>query len=455
MPQSSGGSQAIGLEPGSTSATGAKNVFVIGFDDYHEGLLEPMARARNLHVHPLIRTCELRGVEEFAVDRLLTEAERTLTDFDGPIDAIVTFIDFPAIEMVSLLSRRFATRAPSLESVLRCSHKYWSRLLQHEVAPEHVPQYAVFDPYEDDPLTALTLDFPFWVKPLNAFRSHLGFYIGNRSDFDRALILLRESVPKLAKGLDYFLRRADVPPAIAELAGHYCLAESIIAGRQCTLEGYVYRGDVRVYGIVDSIRDANRSSFSRYQYPSTLPKSVRREMLDIVTRVVKNHGLDDGCFNVEMYFDRRRDRLWLLEINPRISQSHCELFERVDGQSHQSVAIDLALGLEPDLPERQGEFNCAGKFFLRSYREARVLKVPGPDDFKRLEQELPDASVEVLVKEGMDLSSLEDQDSYSYELAWIWLGGRNQQDLNRRYRRCLEILGFEIEELGGQKWETR
>jgi hypothetical protein len=37
------------------------------------------------------------------------------------------------------------------------------------------------------------------------------------------------------------------------------------------------------------------------------------------------------------------DTIWLLEINTRISKSHCPLFRRVDGASHHQVMLDLAL----------------------------------------------------------------------------------------------------------------
>ncbi|PBO28010.1 hypothetical protein CLM84_22600, partial [Streptomyces albidoflavus] len=33
----------------------------------------------------------------------------------------------------------------SLESIVRCEHKYWSRLVQREVAPEAVPGFGLVD----------------------------------------------------------------------------------------------------------------------------------------------------------------------------------------------------------------------------------------------------------------------------------------------------------------------
>ena len=64
------------------------------------------------------------------------------------------------------------------------------------------------------------------------------------------------------------------------------MAEELIGGRQCTLEGYIQRGRVTVYGVVDSIRDRNRSTFIRYQYPSLLPRGVQERMIRIAHRLL-------------------------------------------------------------------------------------------------------------------------------------------------------------------------
>jgi hypothetical protein len=423
----------------------AYNVFVLGLDQTNLDMLKRLPAAERYRFRTLLHHDELRGVEGFYLTDLIASADERLRAIGGAVDAVVTLLDFPATELVPILAKRARARSPSLEAVLRCSHKYWSRLVQREVVPECVPAFAVFDPAVEDVARHVDLPSPFWVKPLNAYRSHLSFRIGSREDFDAALPLLRDELPRLAEPLKVLMQEAAVPDGIAGLGPGICIAEGLIRGRQCTLEGYVQGGRARVYGVVDSIRDRNRISFARYQYPSTLPRRVRERMTDVAVRVMEHLGYDDGCFNIELFWDRRRDRIWLLEINPRLSQSHCELFEKVDGASNAQVMLDVALGHSPDPPRGRGEAAVAAKFFIRAFRDGIVTRAPTPDDVARAEAAVPGAHVSVHVEPGVLLSDLPDQDSYSYELATVRLGAANERELLQRHRKVTAELPFAVE----------
>ena len=56
-------------------------------------------------------------------------------------------------------------------------------------------------------------------------------------------------------------------------------------------------------------------------------------------------GYDGTRFNVEYFWDAERDALTLLEINPRHSQSHAELFAWVDGVANHHHMIELRWGV--------------------------------------------------------------------------------------------------------------
>src|SRR5699024_2104271 len=122
-----------------------------------------------------------------------------------------------------------------------------------------------------------------------------------------------------------------------------------------TVEGYRLQDEVHIYGIVDSVRYTDHPSFLRYQYPSALPPEVCIRMAELAQRVVLAIGLERMTFNVEFFWDPDADRISLLEINPRHSQSHAELFEDVDGLASHDIMLQLALGREPQLPHRQGQ----------------------------------------------------------------------------------------------------
>ncbi|MGM0574110.1 MAG: ATP-grasp domain-containing protein [Myxococcota bacterium] len=420
-----------------------RNIFVIGLDDFHLEQLRTIRGAEEYDFHGLLTMGDVVERRDLSFDELVRYADGQLRAFHGPIDAIIGHWDFPTTTLMPILQGRFRCRGPSEESVLRCEHKYWSRLLQEEVAPEVTPAFAPLDPFAEDAAEYMPLDPPFWLKPVKAFSSYLGFRIGHKRDLSHAIPRIRDGIGLIAKPFDEVLRWADLPVEIAEVGAYHCIAEAIIGGRQCTLEGYVRDGEVRVYGIVDSVRVPHRSSFSRYQYPSELPESVQERMKEVTRKVMTHIGFDDGCFNLEMYWQKEKDKLWLLEINPRLSKSHVPLFELVDGASHHEVAVDVALGHEPDFPRREGRWKHAAKFMIRKLEDARVEEVATPEEIAAIERDM-DVYVKMHVEHEMWLHALPafEQDPYSYEVAVVFVGGDNRQQIRDRFKEVVERLGL-------------
>jgi biotin carboxylase len=421
-----------------------KNIFVVGLDDFNLTLLRSVRHADDYAFHSLLEYSEIAGALRFDMERLLDKARSQLRAFSGSIDAIVGFWDFPTILMIPILRREFGLRGPTLESVLRCEHKYWSRLEQMKVAPEIIPGFALVDPFDDRAAEKVDLKFPFWIKPVKAHSSLLGYRIRNRCDLDHALSEIRKGIYRFAEPFDVIMSYAHLPDEIAKVDGSKCIAEEIIsAGRQCTLEGYVFEGDAEVYGIVDSIRGPNRSSFERYEYPSSLPRPVQRRMKALARKVIGFLGLDDSPFNLEFFYEEARDRLSLLEINARISKSHSPLFDKVEGVPHNEVMIDVALGKRPDFPAGHRRFRHAAKFMPRLYgnhERERVAKAPDEDELRAIEARFPGAEIQLHVHEGMRLADLMHRDAYSYELAAIFIGASSRPALMRDFKAIFRAL---------------
>src|SRR5947199_445410 len=135
----------------------------------------------------------------------------------------------------------------------------------------------------------------------------------------------------MGEPFEFVLSHLQLPPEVSGVGAHACIAEEAASGAQVTVEGYSFQGDVHVYGTVDSITYPDSSSFLRYQYPSSLPATVTERMAELSKRVIRQLGLDGITFNIEFFWEPQHDRISLLEVNPRHSQSHAELFEQVDG----------------------------------------------------------------------------------------------------------------------------
>ena len=80
-----------------------ENVFVVGLDDHNAGILHRLPDAGRYRFHPLLSVDELLYRDTIPVPDLLEEAQRQLDSFDGRVDAIIGFWDFPVSTMVPTL----------------------------------------------------------------------------------------------------------------------------------------------------------------------------------------------------------------------------------------------------------------------------------------------------------------------------------------------------------------
>lgn len=426
------------------------NVFVIGLDDFGHELIGELREAPRYRIHPLLATEDVVKADGYDYDALARQADEQLRDFDGIVDAVVTWWDFPSSGLVPYVSELWDTYGPSLKSVLRLEHKYWSRLIQRAVAAEHVPAFAVFEPDDEAALETIAdqgVQFPFWVKPVKSVASYLGFKVEDEQDLLEAQRVIDAEIDQYGDPFQQALEHIDLPPDIRRIGARACIAEGLIGGFQCTLEGYVSFGEVVAYGVVDSLREDNASTFRAYQYPSRLPTPVQRRMQDIATDVIVQSELDHACFNMEFFYDRDQGHIWLLEVNTRPSLSHCDLFAKVDGASHQRALLDVAMGRQPRMPHRLGEYDVAGKYFLRAFVDDGVVtSAPSEQRLAEVKERFPGVRIQLDVAEGDRLSEvLTVQETYSFELGRVWLGGDDHDDLDRRFDEVAAMLALEVE----------
>jgi len=219
--------------------TERRHVFVVGLDDFHLGQLQEMPGSEVCVFHPLFSRTDVKEQAQFPVELLLEEGPRRLRAAGVSVDAVVGYWDFPVSTVLPLLRRPFGLPGPSLEAVLRCEHKFWSRRCQAEVVPDQVPAFCAVDPFTPDAANSIELDFPFWLKPVKAVLSHLGFRIDDAAGLEDALERTRRDIDRYAVPFNRILGQADLPPGIAAVDGRHCIAEALISsGAQCTQEGW-------------------------------------------------------------------------------------------------------------------------------------------------------------------------------------------------------------------------
>lgn len=426
-----------------TEVSVPENIFILGLDEGNLELLRRLPGAQDYRFHALLDLEELRiGFADYRES--LEHAAERLEAFEGSIDAITGYWDFPVTSLAPVLCERYGLPHSSLESIVKCEHKYWSRLEQSQVIDEY-PRFGLLDPFGEATLPP-GLSYPVWLKPIKSASSKLAFKVDNQNELRDAVARVRDEIGDIGGPFEAVLERVALPPHIAEAGARACIVEEAVSGAQVTVEGYRYHHEPHVYGVIDSIPYPDSSSFLRYQYPSTLPQHLIDRVSDLAKRIVKRMGLRSTTFDIEFFVDTGTERVWVLEVNPRLSQSHAALFDHVDGVANHHCMVSLALGKDPRMPHRQGRYATAAKYFLRHFTDGVVRRVPTAEEIELIEHRIPGTTVDVVTEQGARLSRQYAKDSYSYELANIHIGADSQEELAHKYERCVAALPFEIDE---------
>lgn len=421
------------------------NIFVLGLDELGISELATLPDAHDYVFHGLLKIAELQS-GTIDLQALLAKAQKQLDAFESSIDGIVGYWDFPISMMVPILCARYDLPSKNLLATVKCEHKYWSRLEQQRLIEEY-PKFDLID--FTDPAATLPehMSYPVWAKPIKSFSSEGAYQVTSDAELQAVLAKRRESPERAGPAFDEVLAMLDLPEDIAAIPGGAYMVEEAAIGNQCTIEGYSVNDTVHLTGIVDTKHYENSSSFLRYKYPSDLPLEVQERIRSVTRRVISGLGLTNSTFNVEYFWDPATDRLILLEVNTRHSQSHSPLFRNVDGLTNHAQMVDLALGREPRHPMDQGYFATASKWMHRRFSDGIVHRVPTAAQIADFEQRHPGTIVELAVTQGQRLSDSFSQDSYSYILGTIFTTGQTDEESIDIYHECVAALTFDIEDV--------
>ena len=378
----------------------------------------------------------------FDVDRWM---DRTAARFKGQgLNAVVGTGDYPGSMLAAGVAERLGLPSAGLRPVVELSHKLISREIQRAAAPEATPDFEAVDPFSRD--MPRRLPYPYFLKPVKGTMSIRAQLV--RTPEERRALLrftLAERIQKMLL-LRPFQQLLDRYAGDGVAAAHYFVAETPLSGDQVTVDGFVQRGEVIIQGVVHSFFYSGTMSFSRFQYPSPLALEVQARMGEVVTRVIQRSGLDNTCFNVELFHDPATGRLHLIEINPRMSYQFCDLYERVDGTSSYDVQIRLALGQPARWTRGGGKDRAAASFVVRRFRDARVLSDPGGERTRQVKERWPGTIVNLLAHRGERLSQ-HDQDVGSYRLAIVNMGASSLEALEAAWAEAEPMLPFDLEEV--------
>lgn len=356
-------------------------------------------------------------------------------------EGVVGTGDYPGCIVAAAVANRLGLRGPSPESVLKCSHKYYARLAQSSAVPDVTPDFALINPLVTNE-DALTLAFPLFVKPVKSNFSKYAQHIGDQDELRRYL-----DSAGLREHLSMFVRPFNDLLALYGFtcdAGHV-LAEQVLPGPQVTLEGFVYDHVPVMVGLVDSVKYAESLSFKRFNYPTCLDHELRARMWLIARRMVKEFGLNDTFFNIEFAYDPVRRSVHVIEINPRMSGQFAGLFESVDGVNPYEVLLAISTGNTLPPARRETKYAVATSFAMRSFRQARVVRVPQETLVRSIKGALPVTAFVAYYRQGQTLSQEPSQfDGYSYRYAILDVAGESQYSLEKHLESAIRELEFDL-----------
>jgi hypothetical protein len=357
---------------------------------------------------------------------------------DRGIAGVLGTGDYPGCIFGAFVAEELGLPSPRAWDTVRLSHKYHSRELQRRVVPEATPHFEALDPRALREPQALS--YPFFVKPVKGAMSIRAQLVRGPAELRQALSFsLRDRIRSwiLLRPFSQLLSLYHEAPVPA----WSFIAEEPLSGHQVTVDGFVQGGQVTVMGIVDSIMYPGTISFRRFEYPSTLPEGTQARMVEIASRLMQGVGFDHSCFNIEMFYDEKQDKISIIEINPRMTYQFSDLFERVDGMSSFAVQLGLATGQKIDWQHKGGPDRVAASFVMRRFSDAKVLAVPEREHLEEVERRLPGTHVKVLCDVGEKLSE-HFQDVGSYRYCIVNMAAKSRDELHARYAEAEELLPF-------------
>jgi len=357
---------------------------------------------------------------------------------DARVAGVLSSSDYPGAAVAAAIASRLGLPGPRPERVLESAHKWYSRIAQREVAPEAVPAFELIDPRRPH---SLSLAFPCFVKPVKGSFSVLARRVSSQSELEA--FLSSPVVSELGAG---YLRIFDVlreSLTSLEVSGRHFIAEELLLGDLVTVEGFACDGEFSLLGIVDSILHPETRSFVRFDYPSRLPDAVQRRMIDIAARIASRLGLERTLLNIEMTWDAARDRIGVIEVNPRLCGQFADLYQKVDGVSGYEIALELCTGAHPRLARRRGRHAFASSVPLRVFEPVHVSRAPESADVAAAEALFADTLVWSECRSGDVLSDFErGEDGQSHRYAVINLGAPDPASLAQRFAAIRERLGY-------------
>lgn len=340
----------------------------------------------------------------------------------------------------ALLAERMGWPGTPVNAVLACQHKLHARRVLQAVCPEANVPFAPLPARYGDPAPE-GLEYPLFIKPAKAAFSVLARVVHSREELHEMTRFGAWELWVIRRLVEPFERVAAQRLPEAGTA-HRLLMEAPVQARQYNLDGYVFDGELRPLGIVESVMYPGTQAFARFVYPCAIPAAGQARAIEAARRFLAAVGFTHGLFNMEFFYDAASDRLSVIEFNPRMAAQFSDLYLRVDGIDLHRVNLELAWGRDPALlPRAQPTAGVAASFVYRAFSPEEVAAMPSRARQAAFHAAFPDALLFRFPKpRGSMTRDFKWLGSYRYGIAHF--GGRDEAELYRHCREASALLDW-------------
>ena len=382
------------------------------------------------------------NILSLGVRKYLLEMIELIANNPDRYDGIIGTRDTASI-FSNVICEKTGMPATSLDSLINCQNKYISRQIQRESVPENTPSFWL----DTDFLRELPNMTSFFVKPVRGNVSYLSQVLISYEDLR---VLIYENTSELAWFNQSYLEALHVSSHLSNLLNletcNKLLCEEIVYGTQITVNGYIFEGDINLYGNAKAVFMEDNLSFSHHEYPYIFPPAIENKLEEIICRLIHGLGLNNMFFNVELRVDEGSHDINIIEVNCRPAFQFAKTVEAVTGINLIQWLSEISVGKKPaeDVFEKKKEtFAYCYNFELREMEDKEILRIPMMTDIEEIGRIYPEVTVKNLVNVNTKLSDYK-QNPLSYRYCMLDVPGNSTEEIMHKLVDVKALLGYEF-----------
>ncbi len=301
--------------------------------------------------------------------------------------------------VAGVLCDRHDIYGPTLESMFLTNHKYYSR--------DNQPNAPWFDYIDLDTgeWGEKEPTFPCYIKPTSLTMTLHQHRIDSQEELEEKLDEFRDDLTeKMALYREFFDEYVDTDKYPVASENIMVVEEEITDFDQFCVEGWIGEdGEPRVWAVTDHIYyPGKEKSIDVYATPTNLSDEEEKELIDYAKRAVKEHGIDAGFWNVEIFRVKNweGDNLTATEVNGRAASVWYDLYYNTYDSDLAKAMLHLYAGepekCDEEAPDYHNFERSGGQFHVITYGEGKAEELL---DFDYIES-IDEPEIEVFYPRG-------------------------------------------------------